>query len=94
MNTQQLECFVTLAKNLNYAKTTEDLCLSQPAVSRQIQSLEAELNTKLFNRTTRSVSLTQVGFQFWRMPNKCCPSIIIPLNGFPLSTSISARYCA
>ncbi|WP_455048507.1 LysR family transcriptional regulator [Mitsuokella sp.] len=64
MNTQQLECFVTLTKNLNYAKTAEDLCLSQPAVSRQIQSLEAELNTKLFNRTTRSVSLTQVGFQF------------------------------
>ncbi|MCR5176158.1 MAG: LysR family transcriptional regulator [Anaerovibrio sp.] len=64
MNTQQLECFTTLANTLNYAKTAEQLSLSQPAVSRQIQSLEMELNTKLFNRTTRSVSLTQVGFQF------------------------------
>ncbi len=64
MNTQQLECFVTLAKTLNYAKTAERLSISQPAVSRQIQSLETELSTKLFHRTTRSVSLTQVGFQF------------------------------
>ena len=64
MNTQQLECFTTLAKTLNYAKTAEQLSMSQPAVSRQIQSLETELNTQLFNRTTRSVSLTQVGFQF------------------------------
>ena len=64
MNTQQLECFTTLAKTLNYAKTAEQLSMSQPAVSRQIQSLETELNAQLFNRTTRSVSLTQVGFQF------------------------------
>ena len=64
MNMQQLECFTTLAKPLNYAKTAEQLSLSQPAVSRQIQSLETELNAKLFNRTTRSVSLTPVGFQF------------------------------
>ena len=64
MNTQQLECFTTLAKTLNYAKTAEQLSMSQPAVSRQIQSLEAELGAQLFNRTTRSVSLTQVGFQF------------------------------
>ena len=64
MNTQQLECFTTLAKTLNYAKTSEQLNISQPAVSRQIQSLETEINAKLFNRTTRSVSLTQVGFQF------------------------------
>ncbi len=64
MNMQQLECFTTLAKTLNYAKTAEQLSLSQPAVSRQIQSLETELSAKLFNRTTRSVTLTQVGFQF------------------------------
>ena len=64
MNMQQLECFATLAKTLNYAKTAEQLSLSQPAVSRQIQSLETELNAKLFNRTTRSASLTPVGFQF------------------------------
>lgn len=64
MNTTQLECFTILARNLNYVKTAEELRLTQPAVSRQIQSLEQELGAKLFHRTTRSVTLTPIGLQF------------------------------
>lgn len=64
MNTQQLECFATLAKTLNYAKAAEQLSMTQPAVSRQIKSLENEMGVRLFQRTTRSVTLTQVGWQF------------------------------
>lgn len=64
MNTQQLECFATLAKTLNYAKAAEQLSMTQPAVSRQIKSLENEMGARLFQRTTRSVKLTQVGWQF------------------------------
>ena len=64
MNTTQLECFTTLANTLNYMRAAEELNMTQPAVSRQIQSLEQELGTRLFHRTTRTVSLTQVGAQF------------------------------
>lgn len=64
MNTTQLECFVSLASTLNFAKTAEQVFLTQPAVSKEIQSLESELSSKLFIRTTRSVSLTDVGRQF------------------------------
>ena len=64
MNTQQLECFATLAKTLNYARTAEQLSMTQPAVSRQIKRLENELGVQLFQRTTRSVTLTQIGWQF------------------------------
>lgn len=64
MNTAQLECFISLAGTLNYVKTSEALGLSQPAVTKQIQSLETELGCRLFNRTTRSVSLTNVGTAF------------------------------
>ena len=64
MTTSQLECFISLAGTLNYMKTAEQLGLTQPAVSKQIQSLETELNCKLFNRTTRSVTLTKVGTAF------------------------------
>nr|MCR5624050.1 LysR family transcriptional regulator [Lachnospiraceae bacterium] len=64
MNTAQLECFISLAGTLNYMKTSEQLGLTQPAVSKQIQSLETELGCKLFNRTTRSVTLTNVGAAF------------------------------
>ncbi len=64
LTTAQLECFLSLAGTLNYMKTSEQLGLTQPAVTKQIQSLEAELGCKLFNRTTRSVALTQVGTAF------------------------------
>ena len=64
MTTSQLECFISLAGTLNYMMTAEQLGLTQPAVSKQIQSLETELNCKLFNRTTRSVTLTKAGAAF------------------------------
>lgn len=64
MNTTQLECFVNLANTLNFMKTAEQMSLSQPAVSKQIQALEQELAAKLFIRTTRSVSLTDAGIRF------------------------------
>ncbi len=64
MNTQQLETFVTAAENLNFARTAELLNITQSAVSRQIRSLEDELNTKLLLRTTRTVVLTPAGLSF------------------------------
>lgn len=64
MNTVQLECFVTVAKHLNFSKASEELQITQPAVSHQIRSLEEELNVKLFSRTSKSVSLTTEGILF------------------------------
>lgn len=64
MNTSQLQCFVSLAGTLNYVKTADQLGMTQPSVSKQIQALEQEMGAALFFRTTRSVSLTQIGTQF------------------------------
>lgn len=64
MNTVQIECFLTVANYLNFARASEHLNLSQPAVTHQIQSLEAELGVKLFNRSTRKVELTMEGQAF------------------------------
>ena len=64
MNTTQLECFVTVAENLNFARAASILHITQPAVTHQIVSLEEELDAKLFIRTTRSVKLTPEGWSF------------------------------
>ena len=64
MNTVQLECFVAVAEYLNFSKASRELKITQPAVSHQIQTLEEELGVKLFNRTSKSVSLTHEGFLF------------------------------
>lgn len=64
MNTVQLECFVTVAEFLNFSKASQALKITQPAVTHQIQTLEKELGTKLFLRTSKTVSLTREGLQF------------------------------
>ena len=66
MNTTQLECFVQVALNLSFRRAAEELHLSQPTVSKQIASLEADLGGALFVRTTRQVMLTSMGEQFLR----------------------------
>ena len=64
MNVQQLESFIQVAEHLNFARASEALNITQSAVSRQIRSLEEELDAKLFRRTTRTVSLTSDGAIF------------------------------
>ena len=59
MNTTQLECFLAVAETLNFSKAAEMVNISQPAVSHQISSLEAELGVRLFLRTNKSVQLTK-----------------------------------
>lgn len=64
MNTMQLACFLAVAETLSFARAAEQLHVTQPAVTQQIHSLESELNTQLFRRTTRTVELTQAGLIF------------------------------
>ena len=44
----QIECFLAVAEFLNFAKAAEQMNISQPAITRQIQSLEDELGGKPF----------------------------------------------
>lgn len=64
MNTTQLECFMAVANFLNFSRAAEQLRITQPAVSHQINTLEDELGVKLFSRTSKSVRLTQAGHLF------------------------------
>lgn len=64
MNTIQLECFISVAQHLNFSRASEELKITQPAVTHQIRSLEEELNVRLFRRTSKSVSLTPEGLLF------------------------------
>ncbi len=64
MNTMQLECFLAVADNLSFARAAEQLHVTQPAVTHQINSLENELQAKLVRRTTRIVELTADGRTF------------------------------
>ena len=61
MNTTQIKCFLTLADTLNFTRAAAQLYISQPALSRQISTLEQEINSLLFIRDQKSVRLTPAG---------------------------------
>lgn len=59
-----LRLFTLVAEGRSFTKAADKLGLSKSAASRRIGELEARLGARLFNRTTRHISLTQVGEGF------------------------------
>jgi len=59
-----MECAVAVAEHLNFSKAARQLNMSQPPLTRHIQVLEEKLGTKLFERDTHSVSITDHGKLF------------------------------
>ncbi len=57
--------FYVVANHCNITKASEELCISQPAISRAIKNLEDQLGGQLFVRTKRGVVLTEEGKEFY-----------------------------
>ncbi len=61
MNFRQMKYLVTLAETLNFSLAAEALGVSQPALSKQIISIEKEFGITLFNRSSVPLTLTPAG---------------------------------
>jgi len=61
MDFPRLTVFQAVARRLSFSQAADDLHLSQPAVSKHIGQLEAELGVKLFQRAGNRVELTDAG---------------------------------
>jgi LysR family transcriptional regulator, cyn operon transcriptional activator len=66
MNLRALRMFVTAAESGGLLSASEQLHLSQPAASRQLQGLEADLGVQLFHRGGRNLQLTAEGVDLLR----------------------------
>ncbi|WWE60311.1 LysR family transcriptional regulator [Parasalinivibrio latis] len=59
-----LKTFVEVAQSRSFSKAAQTLCLSQSAISKQIQQLENQLGTSLFERHGSGVELTEAGMRY------------------------------
>lgn len=61
MEMQQIRYFLALARDLNFTRAAENCNVTQPALTRAIQALEAELGGRLFNRERNQTHLSELG---------------------------------
>ena len=61
MDVANLKAFLAVAEHGSFSTASEQMYLTQPAISKRIAALESELDTSLFDRIGRQVTLTQAG---------------------------------
>ncbi|MDR3540625.1 MAG: LysR family transcriptional regulator [Desulfosporosinus sp.] len=70
MTLNQFSYFLAVAKWGSFSKAADELFISQSSLSKQIRSLESELNISLFNRKSYPISLTPAGKHFLNIATK------------------------
>lgn len=65
INLELYRIFYTVAKYENISKATEELYISQPAITQRINNLEKQLNIQLFSRKPSGVKLTDAGKELY-----------------------------
>lgn len=61
MNTIQIKYFLTTAQYLNITKAAQKLYISQPALSKQLHTIEDELGMELFIKSGKKMQLSPAG---------------------------------
>ena len=63
----QISCFLAVADCLSFSKAAQELYISQPAVSKQVALMEQEFGVPLFDRTRKTIQLTEAGRLFYQL---------------------------
>ena len=90
-----LRAFDAVARRLNFRAAAEELHLTQPAVSRQIRTLEDDLGMPLFIRGTRHVELTQAGTALMQVVSPWLETLgLAPVGGGVAMSTAPAPHAA
>lgn len=85
-----MQVFVSVAESGSFSESARRLGLSQPSVSRQINTLEEHLGVRLLQRTTRQLSLTEAGHIYYEKAKQIQNDVIeagLSISGFKESPS-------
>ncbi len=78
----RLRMFSAVAKHMSFGRAALELGITSATLSEHIRNLERDLGARLFNRTTRSVALTEAGAQFLAEINPLLAGIGQAVAGF------------
>src|SRR5215472_1261162 len=76
MEMQQIRYFLTLARTLNFTRAADECNVSQPALTRAVQALEAEFGGELIRRERQNSHLTELGKRMLPLMQQCYDSAV------------------
>jgi len=76
MEMHQIRYFLSAARTLNFTRAAEECAVSQPSLTRAIQTLEAELGGELFQRERSLTHLTDLGAKMLPLVQQCYESAV------------------
>ncbi|MCM3570264.1 LysR family transcriptional regulator [Neobacillus mesonae] len=82
MDIKWIKTFIVAAKYENFRKTSEELFLTQPAITKHIKRLEENLNIQLFDRAGKKIALTSAGLHFLPFAREIAAKYEQGLNDF------------
>ena len=88
INLELYRIFVIVANERNITRASEILCVSQPAITKQIKNLETQLNIKLFERNNSGIQLTTEGNELYFKIKDAIKIISEVENGFKENRNI------
>ncbi|MFT5896009.1 MAG: DNA-binding transcriptional LysR family regulator [bacterium] len=92
MDLPSLKAFVVVAEAGSFSRAAERLFMTQPAISKRIAGLEADLGTALFDRLGRTIQLTEAGEKFLISARRILTDIDISREEvLALSSNVSGR---
>lgn len=97
MKIEQLRCFAAVEEYRNFSRAAESLYISQSSISKQLKSLEEELNVSLFRRNTKSVELTEAGLRILKQVKNLIrdyDGILTALEEYTSEGTHKIRICA
>lgn len=80
VNFSDFATFISVARHRSFRAAGDEMGLTPSAISHGIKQLEQRLKVRLFNRTTRSVSLTEAGLKLYERLRPACDEIRIILD--------------
>jgi DNA-binding transcriptional LysR family regulator len=75
LETRELTYFITVAEELHFGRAAERIGIAQPPLSRAVARLERRMGVRLFERTSRRVSLTPAGTVFLNESRKALAAV-------------------
>ena len=88
-----LRGFHAAARHLSFTRAASELFVTQPAISREVKTLEAQLGQRLFRRANRTLQLTPAGEELYRCADEVfalIDSTVRRLSGSPHSLGVTA----